>query len=34
MSDENNDGELDEEEFHNFMQRIYSRKEIFALFKL
>ena len=34
MSDENNDGELDEKEFQNFMQRIYARKEIFALFKL
>ena len=34
MSDENNDGELSEEEFQNFMQKIYTRKEIFALFKL
>ena len=34
MSDENNDGELDEKEFQNFMQKIYARKELFALFKL
>jgi hypothetical protein len=34
MSDENNDGELSEEEFQSFMQRIYVRKEIIALFKM